>query len=367
LLRRVALAARFRHAVWGPDELFYGELYASRRVPCRPTLARPGTRDAYSACVARELVRDDAYDFLLFSLPDNDHHTHVHGTSAMIDSVQEADLRFGEYADAAGGVDAFLDRHAVILMGDHGQTDVRHPLPLAEVLGGGWRVLRPNDEHPERSELAVSPSARAGAVYLLTEGSVRTRADREVRTMLRDLPGVELVASLRGPDGAPLERHGSGAPAPALEASVERGGSELRFRPGGSLADLRGVSWDVEGDLSTLGLELGDGAAWSRSFPDALGRLWAALTAPHAGDVLLSLSPGYECVDWGGAWHVDGGSHGSLRDQDSLVPLVLVGLDGVAAESRRQWRLTDVAELVTAQFGSRALRSEAGTVVGGAG
>ncbi len=35
MLRQVALAADFRHAVWGPDELFYGELYTSRRVPCR--------------------------------------------------------------------------------------------------------------------------------------------------------------------------------------------------------------------------------------------------------------------------------------------------------------------------------------------
>ena len=56
LLRRVALAATFRHATWGPDELFYGELYSSRRVPCKPTLARPGTRDEYSACCGRELV-----------------------------------------------------------------------------------------------------------------------------------------------------------------------------------------------------------------------------------------------------------------------------------------------------------------------
>src|SRR6478609_11715791 len=62
LLRRVAVAAKFRHAVWGPDELFYGELYASRRVPCKPTL-RPGTRDAYTACVGRELIADDGYDF----------------------------------------------------------------------------------------------------------------------------------------------------------------------------------------------------------------------------------------------------------------------------------------------------------------
>ena len=67
LLRRVALAATFRHATWGPDELFYGELYSSRTVDCKPTLARPGTRDEYSACVGRELVANDLYDFLLFS------------------------------------------------------------------------------------------------------------------------------------------------------------------------------------------------------------------------------------------------------------------------------------------------------------
>ena len=82
LLRRVALAATFRHATWGPDELFYGELYSSRRVPCKPTLARPGTRDEYSACCGRELVENDLYDFLLFSLPDNDYHSHKFGPEA---------------------------------------------------------------------------------------------------------------------------------------------------------------------------------------------------------------------------------------------------------------------------------------------
>ncbi len=119
LMRRVAVAANFRHAVWGPDELFYGELYASRRVPCKPTLARPGTRDAYSACVGRELIEDDGYDFLLFSLPDNDHHTHTYGVEAMRDSIAHADHSFGELVAAAGGIDAFLETHAVILVADH--------------------------------------------------------------------------------------------------------------------------------------------------------------------------------------------------------------------------------------------------------
>ena len=48
LLRRVAVAANFRHAVWGPDELFYGELYASRQGPVQA--------DAGAARNARRLL-----------------------------------------------------------------------------------------------------------------------------------------------------------------------------------------------------------------------------------------------------------------------------------------------------------------------
>ena len=109
LLRRVAVAASFRHATWGPDELFYGELYSSRRVPCKPTLARPGTRDEYSACCGRELVEHDLYDFLLFSLPDNDYHSHKHGPDAQPDSIAHADAALGELIEASGGILEFSD------------------------------------------------------------------------------------------------------------------------------------------------------------------------------------------------------------------------------------------------------------------
>ena len=128
LLRRVAVAANFRHAVWGPDELFYGELYASRRVPCKPTLARPGTRDEYSACVGKELVEKDLFDFMLFSLPDNDYHSHRLGPDETLESIAHADRCLGELVDAGGGIDAFLADHAVILMADHAQTRVEHEL-----------------------------------------------------------------------------------------------------------------------------------------------------------------------------------------------------------------------------------------------
>jgi hypothetical protein len=342
LMRRVAVAANFRHAVWGPDELFYGELYASRRVPCRPTLARPGTRDAYSACVGRELIADDGYDFLLFSLPDNDHHTHMRGVGAMTDSIAHADHSFGELVDAGGGIDAFCETHAVILMADHAQTDVERGVPIATALGERWRVLEPTAERPERAELAVSPTARAAAVYALRGNAARPRLLSEVRAALRELEGVDMVIRLDSGNGR------------RPEAVVESERGELRFAPGAAETDTRGRGWDLEGEPRALGIEWRDGRVMSDAYPDALERLWSALRAPNAGDLLVSLELGHECVDWGGMSHVGGASHGALLAGDSLGPLVLCGFDPGTEAAHEQWSLRDVADLVIGHFAAGA-------------
>jgi Type I phosphodiesterase / nucleotide pyrophosphatase len=348
MLRRVAVAASFHHAVWGPDELFYGELYASRRVPCRPTLARPGTRDDYSACVGRELVEKDLYDFMLFSLPDHDHHSHRLGPEGALDSIAHADASLEQIVAAGGGMDAFCDTHAVIVMADHAQSAVEHPVDVAEALGSEWRVAQPNEDRAEEAELAVSPTSRAANVYVLADGRRGARAHAAARDGLRSLEGVDLIAWLADGGGSPADREGVGAPdGEGLEAVVQSDGAQLRFRPGSGVEDRRGGHWDVEGDLGALGAEVRDGRFESGVYPNALERLWSALTAPHAGDISASLAPGYECVDWGGATHVPGGSHGALHADDSLGPLLLVGIE---PEPRRQWTLRDVAGLVLAHF-----------------
>jgi hypothetical protein len=349
MLRRVAVAANFRHATWGPDELFYGELYSSRRVPCKPTLARPGTRDEYSACVGRELVEQDLYDFLLFSLPDNDNHSHRFGPHAQFESIGRADAAFAELADAGGGLERFLEEHAVILVADHAQTPVEHELDLARMLAAHWRVADPNSGS-EGADLAVSPSSRAAAVYVLAPGGRGRRAHADVRARLRRLRGVDLFAWLSLGDGNPVERAQSGPPL-AGEVVVERDGAELRFRPGRQVIDRRGRRWDLDGDLAALEAEVRDGRIETPEYPDGLGRLWSALRAPQTGDILISASPGYELVDWGGVTHCPGGSHGALDAGDSLAPLLLCGLEPGIAASREQWALRDVAGLVLDHFG----------------
>jgi Type I phosphodiesterase / nucleotide pyrophosphatase len=351
LLRRAvdATKLKFHHHTWGPGELFYGDLYASREVPCRST-SIPGSRDGYSACCAAELVKSDSFDFLLFSLPDNDNYSHRFGPEASVESIAKADHCYAKLVEAAGGLDAFLDRYAAILVADHAQTDVHRGLPLAELLGREWSVLRPSESRPEPAQLAVSPTGRAAHVYLLP-GKGKPADPEAVRATLGVIEGVDLVCRLEDAAGEPLLRREPGAPREGAFAVVERGEAKLRFRPGGEVADLRDGRWQVEGDPEALAASAEDGRLRSEIYPDPLARVWSALSAPNSGDFVLSLEPGFEAVDWGGVTHAGGGSHGALDAGDSLGPLLFVGCGPEDRGERDQWTLSDIAPVVRQHFG----------------
>ena len=329
---RIAKAAQFRHAVWGPTELFYADLFASQKTECRSTLGMPGQRDRHSGCVAAHMVENDLFDFMLLSLPDNDTHSHRYGPYAQTSSIVEADRAIERMMHAGGGIDTFLEDHAVIVLSDHSQTAIEERVNLAAQLDHR-SVLMP-DGDPQDADIAVCPSARSAMVYVLDTD------DREavVPVLARELAGV---------DGVDLVAHMAGGEAVVQSAR----GSELRFQSGGDLVDLRGAHWSVEGDHGTLALEVSDGRAWSSDYPDALSRLWSALHCPRAGDVVVSATPGYEFMDWGGADHVGGGSHGALHRGDSHGALVMCGTGPGSASERVQWTIRDAVPAILEHFG----------------
>jgi hypothetical protein len=328
--RRLAEAAQFRHAVWGPRELFYADLFDSRATGCSSILGMPGQRDRHSGCVGAHLVENDLFDFLLLSLPDNDTFSHREGPEEQPISIAAADRALERVAHAAGGIDAFLDDHAVIVMSDHSQSLVESTINLAAHLSD-WKVLLPTDRAPEEAELAVCPGARSAMVYVL-EPHLRERLLPRLTRELRAIEGVDLVAWRDGDEGV-----------------VIRAGRELRFAPGGDLVDERGQRWSVDGDRAVLDLTEADGRLSVGDYPDALGRLWSALACRRAGDVLISATPGYEFVDWGGSHHLGGGSHGSLHRCDSHGVLLTHGVEGV--DERSAWHLRDVTPMIASHFG----------------
>ncbi len=351
LLRRAVDATRlkFRHHTWGPAELFYGELYASRQVPCKPS-SIPGTRDGYSACCAAELAAAGLYDFLLFSLPDNDNYSHRHGPGASLESIAKADHCFGKLIDASGGMDGFLADNALILMADHAHTAVHAELPLAETSGAAGTSCSPPRIVLRRPiSPSVPPRARPTSTC-----STRCITASSTTPSAPSWPGSTGWTWSAGWPGRTARRWSARSPAstraPAISAVVERQGSELRFRPGSQVSDLRGAGWNLSGDIAAVDGTIEDGVIHSDQYPDPLSRVWSALCAPHAGDLLVSAALGHECVDWGGSAHLGGGSHGSLHRGDSLGPLLFVGCGPESAAAQSQWNLRDVAGVVREHF-----------------
>jgi Type I phosphodiesterase / nucleotide pyrophosphatase len=329
-LRLANIAGQFRFPTWGPDELFYADLFASRPTNCRSNFGMPGLRDQHTGCVGAYLVGQGLFDFMLVSLPDNDSYSHRRGPYAQVTSIASADRALERIMHAGGGVDAFLEDHAVIVMSDHSQVAVEQRVNLAEALGS-LEVLRP-DGDPGSAQIAVSPAQRSGQVYVLD----RSKRSRLIPRLVRDLGRVDGVDVI-------VRRSRS-------EAVVSTSRGELRFAPGSDVTDARGDGWSVTGSMEALDLVIEDGRVTSHQYPLALGRLWSAVNCPRAGDLLISAAPGAEFVDWGGLAHVGGGSHGALSRGDSLGALIISGVEAPPGGAPEQWTIGDVTPIVLHHF-----------------
>jgi hypothetical protein len=301
--RHVSIFPGLVRPAFGPRRFFYYNLFESDVTgsPLAIKTRARGSVDEYAGVVGRWLVTRDGFDFLVFYLPDYDFASHSAGPEAAHGALARADGAIGALFEAAGGADAFLDRYAVLVCSDHGQTRVGSSDRLEDAFSG-YRLFHPGNGR--RAELAVTASNRAGMVYRLA-GCHASAA--------------ELADELHGSPHVVLFRENG-------TAVARRDGEELRFAPGED-------GWVTSGPVEVL------------DQPNAFERAWAALANPNAGDLIVSAAPGVEFADLGGRHHVGGGSHGSLETGDSEVPMLSVGLGDPPA------RIVDVAPFVLEHFG----------------
>jgi hypothetical protein len=252
-----------------------------------------GSLDAYAGFVGRWLVTRDGFDFLVYYLPDYDFASHALGPQETQEALARSDAAIGALVEAAGGPDEFLERYAIVICADHGQTLVDRAVSLEASFAGVDGIV-------------VTASNRAGMVYRLPD--------------CRD-DAAGLARRLDGSAAAEVVLYKVGG-----EAIARRAGEELRFAPADD-------GWRTSGDGGLL------------DQPDALERAWAALANPNAGEVLVSPPAGVELTDLAGRSHLGGGSHGSLEAGDSEVPILTVGLE---AEPRS---IVDLAPLALSHFG----------------
>ena len=132
---------------------------------------------------------------------------------------------------------------------------------------------------------------------------------------------------------------------------VRRDGRELRFRrDADGDPDRRGNRWRLAGEPGALGAGADRRRPRLRGVPErARAPLSRSCSASTRARSSISAARGVEFPDAGGSHHLGGGSHGSLGAEESLVPLVTVGVDGVSLPD--QPSITDVYGLVAQHFG----------------
>jgi hypothetical protein len=260
--------------VLGPPRFFFYNLFESDQTgaPRAWRNRAAGTVDDYATAVGRWLVTRDGFDFLVFYLSDYDYASHAHGPDAAYAELARSDAALGVLVEAAGGLDAFLERYALVVCSDHGQTRVERVAVLQEPLAGVDGTL-------------VLASNRAGQIYRL-EGcredpaQLARRLDgvaaAEVVLLREDLDGPNAVErswqALRNPNAGDLLV----SAAPGWEFADLAGRHHVG---GGSHGSL--TTGDSEVPLLTIGVK-GEPAGITDLAPLALAHLGVDRRLPRA-------------------------------------------------------------------------------------
>lgn len=336
-LMQLAALFRLKGSLAGPRHLFLGNMCPAPDLWSNLTtvpgfLNKFGVNDNYSGRVASWLISSGKQpDFLSVYLPDTDGYAHRNHPEEMDTSLQKADLQLQRILNSFTSWDQAVRDNMFIIVGDHSQSLVlsaSNGLINLDTLLNGFTSISLGELNGRSKELALCPNERMAHLYILKQ-------DKQVLPRL-----VELLASDSRIDQVVWKEGAC--------YQVRRGGESgcLRFWAGGELSDIYGAKWRIEGNPNLVGAQRKGQTLYFDQYPDAFSRLAGCLSAKHAGDIIITARPGYEFVGEGAPEHPGCGSHGSLHRDDSLVPLVVTGVDAKLNSPR----LTDLYPLILAEF-----------------
>jgi hypothetical protein len=240
-------------AVYGPKRFFFYSLYESDQTgaPIAVRNRALGSIDAYAASVGRWLVTRDGFDLLVYYLPDYDYASHAAGPDTAHEALARSDAAIAALMDAAGGPDAFLERYAVVVCSDHGQSHVERSARLTagdDLVTASNRAAMVYTDAPRAVAESFDRERSAGIVVFLEDGRVVARRDGDEDDALLDT-----VPDGRARAGAALRNPNAGSvlvsAAPGWEFEDLAGRSHLG---GGSHGSLEAA--DSEVPMLTVGL-----------------------------------------------------------------------------------------------------------------
>jgi hypothetical protein len=195
-------------AVFGPKRFFWYSLYESDRTgsPMAVRNRALGSIDAYAASVGRWLVTRDGFDLLVYYLPDYDYASHAAGPDSAHEALARSDASVAVLMDAAGGPDEFLERYAVVVCSDHGQSRVTQAARLDvgdDLLTASNRAAMVYTSKPRTVAERLDSQPAAGIVLFREDGRMVVRRDGdEDDALLDELPDgrVRAAAALANPN-----------------------------------------------------------------------------------------------------------------------------------------------------------------------
>jgi len=275
---------------------------------------------------------DDLPDFSVAYFADYDFAAHERGPTAALTTLRRCDARLSGILEAWGGIGPVLDRVWLILTADHAHSDVRGDddagVGLEEVRKR-YRCGSPAEGWRPGDELLLCPNMRSLEIY--ARDPQPRRLDALARATVEDARVDQAIWR----DGGDF-----------VVTTADRG--TLRFSRAAeepdAVADQYGGWWHVHGALSAV-----DGRADERRvsfgrYPNAFERIANGVAHPRAGHLWATARPGYEFRVPGQSVHRKAGSHGTLHELDSLVPLLVAGA-GSPPHIPVQPRIVDVAPL----------------------
>jgi predicted AlkP superfamily pyrophosphatase or phosphodiesterase len=240
-------------AVNGPKRFFFYSLYESDRTgaPIAVLSRAQGSIDAYAAAVGRWLVTRDGFDLLVHYLPDYDFASHALGPDTAHEALARADASIAALFDAAGGPEEFLERYAVVLCSDHGQTLVEQAAQLdveGALVTASNRAAMLYGDDPRRLAEALDSEPSVGLAVFLEDGKAvaRSRGDEDLALLDEHPDGFARVdAALRNPNAGEVLI----SAAPGWEFADLAGAHHVGGGSHGSLA-----AGDSEVPMLTVGL-----------------------------------------------------------------------------------------------------------------
>lgn len=326
---------RFRQDISGPDVVTLGAMVQTdmdRKIPkrLRGLLGFYGINDAYAVSVANLLVQSGRQpDFMLVYLPDNDHEIHKKNPSNAEDALIRVDRQIQNVLNGFGSWDDALERCVFIVTSDHGQTRIGkeqgYNIDL-DMLLHSFRVVQMG-EAVRNQDLVVCNNERMAYLYPLKP----EKQERILQQLLKE-SRIDLIAWKKD-KGVMVKEGGSGR--------------EMYFEPAGPVTDIYGSTWKITGEWSVVDLRFDGDKADYGNYPDVLSRLYGAIYSQDVPMIVITARPRYEFKTRYYPMHLNGGSHGSLHKNDSLIPLLVSGTEHPVKEPPR---LVDLKQFVLDLF-----------------